>query len=46
MPLVKPLLEAQILAALQKISNSQIDLATAIDSYIKAATCVVAALIV
>jgi len=49
MPLVKSVLEAQILAAFQQMSNSQGDmvtaqrqlaslLATAIDSYIKTAT--------
>ena len=49
MPLVKPLLEAQILAAFQKMSNGETDLAsaqinlarelaTAIDVYIKTAT--------
>ena len=49
MPLVKPLLEAQILDGFQKMSNSETsmesahrklaaDLATAIDSYIKSAT--------
>lgn len=49
MPLVKPLLEAQILAAFQKMSNGSPDmstaqselardLATAIDVYIKTAT--------
>jgi len=52
MPLIKPLLEAQILAAFQKMSNSEKnqaqaqidlakDLASAIDSYIKQATIIV-----
>ena len=49
MPLVKPVLELQILAAFQKMSNSRTDMATAqqelakelaaaIDFYIKSAT--------
>jgi len=49
MPLIKPVLELQILAAFQKMSNSRTDMATAqrelakelaaaIDSYIKTAT--------
>jgi len=52
MPLIKPLLEAQLLAAFQKQSSSgkdlissqrQLakDLATAIDSYIKSATIII-----
>lgn len=52
MPLIKPVLEAQILAAFQKMSTSETDLkqaqmdlakelATAIDSYIKSATIIV-----
>lgn len=52
MPLVKPVLELQILAAFQKMSNSETDmataqrelakdLATAIDAYIKSATVIV-----
>ena len=49
MPLIKPVLELQILAAFQKMSSSKTDmataqrelakeLATAIDAYIKSAT--------
>jgi hypothetical protein len=49
MPLIKPVLELQILTAFQKMSNAETDmataqqdlakaLATAIDSYIKSAT--------
>ena len=52
MPLIKPVLEMQILVAFQKMSNSETDmaqaqrdlakdLATAIDSYIKSATVIV-----
>jgi hypothetical protein len=52
MPLIKPVLELQILAAFQKMSNSETnmaqaqqdlakDLATAIDVYIKSATVIV-----
>ena len=52
MPLIKPVLELQILAAFQKMSNSATDmataqqelakeLATAIDAYIKSATVIV-----
>jgi hypothetical protein len=52
MPLIKPVLELQILAAFQKMSNSETDmaqaqqdlakdLATAIDAYIKSATVIV-----
>jgi len=52
MPLVKPLLESQILAAFKKMQSSAVDteaaqkdlakeLATAIDSYIKSATIII-----
>lgn len=52
MPLIKPVLELQILAAFQKMSNAETDMATAqkdlakdlaaaIDAYIKSATVVV-----